>query len=129
VIEPKYDKVRAFNNGLAPVLKSKSWGYVNEKGEEVIGFNYRDAEIFANNGLAPVKENKLWGFVDKTGKMVIPAEYVITAGGLSIFSKGNIKGFHNGLARVKYKKTWGFLTKSGEPLGGKWYQNVENFSK
>ena len=69
------------------------------------------------------------GFIDKSGKMVIPAEYDITAGGFSIFSKGNIKGFHNGLARVRYKKTWGFLKKDGTPLSGKWYQNVELFSK
>jgi len=129
VIEPTFDKARAFNNGLAPVARDKSWGYINEQGAEVIGFNFRDAEVFANNGLAPVKEKKLWGFIDKTGKMVIPANYIITAGGLSLFSKNNIKGFHNGLARVRFKKTWGFINDGGEPLGGKWYQNVEHFSK
>lgn len=129
VIEPSYDKARAFKNGLAPVAKAKTWGYINEQGAEVIGFNYRDAEVFAANGLAPVKEKKLWGFIDKTGKMVIPAQYDITAGGLSLFSKNNIKGFHKGVARVRYKKTWGFLTKEGQPLGGKWFQNAENFLK
>lgn len=129
VIEPTFDKVRAFKNGLAPVAKEKSWGYINETGEQVIGFNFRDAEVFAANGLAPVKEKKLWGFIDKTGKMTIPAQYDITAGGLSLFSKNNIKGFHDGMARVRYKKTWGFLKEDGQPLGGKWYQNVENFSK
>ncbi len=129
VIEPTFDKARAFKNGLAPVAKEKSWGYINEQGAEVVGFNYRDAEIFADNGLAPVKEKKLWGFIDSTGKMVIPAQYNITAGGLSLFSKNNIKGFHNGMARVRYKKTWGFITEDGQPLGGKWYQNAENFSE
>ena len=111
------------------MAKDKKWGYINEKGEEVIAISYKDAEIFSDDGLAPVKESKLWGFVDTNGKMVIPAQYNITAGGLSLFSKNNLKGFKNGVARVKYKKSWGFITKSGEPLGGKWYQNVENFSK
>tara|TARA_R110002049_G_scaffold262758_3_gene438819 strand:- start:430 stop:1569 length:1140 start_codon:yes stop_codon:yes gene_type:complete len=127
VIQPIYRKVRGFNNGLAPALKEKSWGYINEKGDVITGFIFRDAETFSDDGLAPVKENKLWGFIDKTGKVVIPAEYVITAGGLSLFSKGNLKGFQDGLARVKRGKVWGFINTKGEVLGGKWFQNAELF--
>ena len=127
IIEPTYKKVRAFSNGLAPVFKDKLWGYINEKGEEVTPFVFRDAEIFSKDGLAPVKEKKLWGFIDKTGKIVIPAEYVITAGGLSIFSKDNLKGFYNGLARVKLDDKWGFINTKGEVLGGKWFENAELF--
>lgn len=129
IIVPAYDKARAFVNGLAPVSNDKKWGYINESGEQVIDFNFYDAETFSKDGLAPVKEKKLWGFIDASGKMVIPAEYKITAGGLSLFSKNNLKGFRNGLARVKLKKGWGFITKTGEPLAGKWYENAENFSK
>ncbi|MDO5971726.1 WG repeat-containing protein [Flavivirga aquimarina] len=127
VIEPQYAKVRSFSNGLAPVLKGKSWGYINTKGEEVTGFIYKDAEIFSADGLAPVKSKKLWGFIDKTGKLVIPEKYEITAGGFSIFTKNNLKGFKNGLARVKLDKKWAFLNVKGEALGNKWYQNVELF--
>ena len=88
---------------------------------------FRDAETFSTNGLAPVKQNKLWGFIDKTGKTVIPAEYQITAGGLSLFSKNPIKGFHHGVARVKKGNKWGFIDENGNPIGGKWYQNAELF--
>ena len=129
VIQPSFDKARAFNEGLAPVVKDKKWGYINEKGEEVVPLMFRDAETFSDDGLAPVKEKKLWGFIDKTGKMIIPAEYEITAGGFSLFSKNNLKGFKDGVARVKKGKQWGFIDTSGNPIGGKWYQNVENFSK
>ena len=83
--------------------------------------------MFSKDGLAPVKEIKLWGFIDETGKIVIPAEYVITARGSSIFSKDNLKGFYNGLARVKLGKSWGFINTKGEVLGGKWFQNAELF--
>ena len=127
VIEPIYKKVRAFSNELAPVFKDNFWGYINEKGEEVTPFVFRDAEMFSKDGLAPVKEIKLWGFIDETGKIVIPAEYVITARGSSIFSKDNLKGFYNGLARVKLGKSWGFINTKGEVLGGKWFQNAELF--
>ncbi len=88
VIQPTYDKVRAFNAGLAPVNEGKEWGFINEKGEKVIDIKYRDAEIYSDNGLAPVKEKKLWGFIDKTGKLVIPMEYDISAGMFGI-SKWN----------------------------------------
>ncbi len=128
-VPPTFDKARAFNNGLAPVSKGKEWGYINEKGEQVIPFSFRDAETFSDDKLAPVKEKKLWGFIDTSGKMVIPAEYEITAGGFSIFSKNNLKGFKDGIARVKKAKEWGFIDKTGKPIGGRWYQNVENFSK
>ncbi len=127
IIKPTYIRVRPFSNGLAPVIKDKLWGYINEKGEQVIPFIFRDAELFSEDGLAPVKEKKLWGFIDKTGKIIIPAEYVITAGGISLFSRDNLKGFHNGLARVKLGKKWGFINTKGEVLGDKWFQNAELF--
>lgn len=128
VIEPAYEKARAFNNGLAPVVKDGKWGYINERGEKVIDFKYSDAEIFAKNGLAPVKEKKLWGFIDKTGKLVIPMDYALSAGLSDLFrSKGVEKGFQdNGLARVGYKKKWGFINAKGEVLG-QWYKNVDTF--
>ena len=126
VIQPAYDKVRAFNSGLAPVNEGKEWGFINEKGEKVIGIKYRDAEIFSDNGLAPVKEKKLWGFVDKTGKLVIPMEYDISIGMFGFLQSGSEKGFIDGLARVKKDKKWGFINESGQVVG-KWYQNAEAF--
>ena len=127
VIEPSFDKVRAFKNGLAPVLKNKKWGYINEKGEQVIDFQFKDAEVFSADGLAPVKEKK-WGFIDTTGKLIIPMEYDIESGFSFLNPFVNV-GFYNGLARVKSKKGWGFLNKKGELLGDKWYKNAEYFEK
>ena len=127
IIEPTYDKVRAFVNGLAPVSLDKNWGYINTSGEIVIPFEYRDAEIFSEDGLAPVKADDLWGFIDTKGKLVIDYKYKITAGGFSIFEKNNIKGFHNGLARVKEEKTWVYLNTKGEVLNNMTFENLELF--
>src|SRR5690606_7376072 len=135
VIQPAYDKARAFTYGLAPVYEDKKWGYINEKGEKIVDFIYRDAETFSENGLAPVKEKKLWGFIDTSGKVVIPMEYDIISGnipnryirGLSnLFNIFEGKGFYSGLARVKKDKQWGFINEKGQ-IVGKWHQNAEAF--
>ncbi len=106
-------------------MKDKKWGYINEKGEVVIDYQFKDAELFSDEGLAPVKEKK-WGFIDKSGKLVIPMDYDISAG-FSFLKKNAQKGFNKGLARVKSKKGWAFLKTDGTVLGGKWYKNAENF--
>lgn len=126
-IEPKFEKARAFNQGLAPVFVDKKWGYIDTNGNMVIPAQFKDAETFSNDGLAPVKKNKMWGFIDKTGNMVIPDQYDISVALFGMFQGGGEKGFINGLARVKYKKQWGFINKSGQVLG-EWFDNAENFS-
>lgn len=125
VIQPAYDKARAFNAGFAPVNDGETWSYINEKGEKLGNNGYADAEIFSDNGLAPVKEKKLWGFIDKSGKLVIPAEYDISSG-LGFLQSGSDKGFINGIARVKKNKEWGFIDEKGQVIG-KWHQNAEPF--
>ena len=127
IIEPVYEKARAFKNGLAPVMKDKTWGYINTKGEVVIMFQYKDAEIFSDDGLAPVKSSKNWGFINTKGQLVIEEKYYITAGGFSIFQKNNPKGFLNGLARVKEKKSWVYINTKGEVLNNKQFDNLELF--
>lgn len=121
VIEPKYDKVRAFSKGLAPVNVGGKWGFIDKGGKLVISPIYNDAELFSEDGLAPVKI-KDWGFVNKEGKLVIPANYEITA-----FMQYKGRGFNNGVSRVKYMGRWGFINTAGEPIGGTWYEKAELF--
>ncbi|MCB0387835.1 MAG: WG repeat-containing protein, partial [Winogradskyella sp.] len=128
IIEPAYDKARAFVKGLAPVMKDKEWGYINTKGDVVIPFQYKDAEIFSEDGLAPVKSSKLWGFINTEGKLVIEEKYDITAGGFSIFQKNNLKGFKDGVARVKEKKSWSYINTNGEVIKGLQFDNLELFN-
>ncbi|WP_239004455.1 WG repeat-containing protein [Lacinutrix sp. WUR7] len=128
IIEPTYDKVRAFVNGLAPVSIDKQWGYINTSGKVVIPIQYRDAEIFSSDGLAPIKKDKLWGFINTAGEQVIEDKYEITAGGFSIFKKNNEKGFVNGLARVKDKKSWVYIDTKGKVLKNMEFKNLELFN-
>lgn len=61
------------------------YGYINEKGIEIITCQYDIAYAFNTNGLAPVgkkvginsygKNLYKWGFINKAGELVIPMEY------------------------------------------------------
>lgn len=128
VIEPKFDKARAFHKGLAPVCNEKKWGYVNAKGTFAIDTKYADAEVFSEDGFAPVKE-KHWGFINTSGKLVIPTDYDINIGGGFNLFKQDKTGFDGGLVRVKKDKKWGFLKPDGTLLGNQWFDNAELFSK
>nr|WP_315140898.1 WG repeat-containing protein [uncultured Flavobacterium sp.] len=128
VIDPKFDKAKAFNKNLAPVLVGNKWGYIDMKGNLVIDPVYNDAEVFSADGLAPVKD-KNWGFINTTGKLVIPTQYGITAGGIFSIFKDDQKGFVKKLARVKNESKWGFLKLDGSVLGNQWFENAEPFQK
>lgn len=69
-LENKYDFVSYLTNGFIVVKTNNKWGYVNEKGEEVIPLIYEFALPFYNNGLAIVEKNNKIGFIDKNNLSV-----------------------------------------------------------
>ena len=87
VIEPKYDSVYGFNDGLAAVRLNDKYGYIDLKGNIIIPPQYENAEAFSE-GVAPVSLNGKWGYIDKTNKLVIDYS----------FYKANC--FENGVALV-----------------------------
>ncbi len=65
---PRYQNVRSFSEGLAPVqATNKRWGYVNEKQQWIIQPRFEDAHEF-KNGKAAVRQNGRWGFINKSGE-------------------------------------------------------------
>lgn len=66
-----------FSDGLALVVKSDKYGYIDRKGYEVIKPQYLYAEPF-QDGLAVVLTEEGYGFIDTTGKIVISPEYAGT---------------------------------------------------
>lgn len=126
IIEPIFNKAKAFSKGLAPVFNGKKWGFIDEQGKLVIEYQFKDAEIFADIGLAPVQGRK-WGFMNTVGKLVIPMKYDVTF--RIAFIKLSKKGFASSLVRVQSNSGWGFLNQNGELLGNTWYQEVRPFQK
>lgn len=97
ILEPKYNIINPFHEGLARVCKkitdiSYKSGFINEQGKIVIPFIYEcDNSINFSEGLCPVKNSKgMYGFIDIKGNTVIPF----------IYKSVIYEGFKNGIAKV-----------------------------
>ncbi|MEC4891688.1 MAG: WG repeat-containing protein [Oscillatoria sp. PMC 1051.18] len=101
IIEPRFEQVHRFVDGLAPVKIHDRWGYIDKTGNLVIPPEFVEAYRFAE-GLAPVKQDKLYGFIDTNGNFVIPPQFE------------DAYWFNEEIARVKQGKMWGYIEKSGK---------------
>ncbi|MCA9804044.1 MAG: WG repeat-containing protein [Cyanobacteria bacterium HKST-UBA02] len=114
IIEPRYDTVSSFVEGLAAVLMDRHFGYIDKEGKLAIKCKYLDARDFSE-GFAEVKEETgTWGFVGKNGKL-IASGYQET------------KPFKEGLAAVKKSGRWGFINTEGKPAINIQYDRVLSF--
>ena len=102
IVQPFYDAVALFNDGLAVVKNACGSGFLDPSGAEVIPCQYLDAMGFLN-GLAPVmfRENKnakpVWKFISKNNKQVCSTVY-------------DFAGNHwDGFARVNLGGKWGYV--------------------
>ncbi len=55
-----FDDARSFVNGFAAVCDDGLWGYIDQQGNEVIGFQFADAKDFNPYGNAFVKTENAW---------------------------------------------------------------------
>jgi len=83
LIEPRYDEVRRFHDGLAAVRRGKEWNFINERGRYVGGSSLMQADDF-KDGLARVRvdgnllkssETPKWGVLDRNGRWAIRPIY------------------------------------------------------
>ena len=122
------------------------YGYINEKGEEVIECQYDIAYGFGENGLAAVGEKTgqvdgrgddlyKWGFINYKGKVVIPFMYdnVCKAGfkkdcPLAVAKQIDTDEYENPVLK------WGFINDKGELVIGYkygasyYFSDIENYS-
>jgi hypothetical protein len=74
-----YDGAGEFSEGLAPVRRKGSWGYINEKGVTAIDFLFEsisEAGAYGfSNGLAPAKQNGFCGIINRRGETVVAFEF------------------------------------------------------
>ncbi len=111
VIEPQFDKVKAFSGGLATVEINGKWGYIDKTGRMVIEPQFDDTGSFSE-GLAAAKKtySGLYEYIDKTGKAVIEPQFE-KAGS---FSEGlaPVEKPHTGLLRIGYE----YIDKTGKAV-------------
>ena len=106
VIQPSFDEVFMFHEGLASVEVNDKFGYIGEDGEWVIEPTY-DCAMSFSEGLASVQIGEKCGYIDKQNVLVIPCVYDACT------------QFENGRAKVKQDGSWGTIDKEGKTVWNK----------
>ena len=78
VIEPVYDKVEPFSDGLACVLNeegnvTKKWGYIDKTGKYVIEPHWRilkNSDSAFRENMAVVRYEARYALIDKSGELI-----------------------------------------------------------
>lgn len=99
-IEPKFEDVRDFSEGLAAVKHKSKWGFIDTSGNFIIDPVFTIVRNF-NNGRAKVFIDNDWFFIDKKG-------------GMKISGYGAITDFNGGYAAVRKNSKWGIIDTSGK---------------
>ncbi len=113
-----YDDINSFaaENAIG-FIKDKKYGFLNEKGIEIVPAIYDFVTDFSY-GLAAVKLNEKWGYVDQSARVIIPIEYEMAW------------TFTLGRGAVKKEGKWGFINKKGKYILDPKYDDVTyNFSE
>ncbi|MCB0514408.1 MAG: WG repeat-containing protein, partial [Bacteroidetes bacterium] len=88
-VTPWYDEVRSNENGTFNVKRDGKWGFVTDKGIEIVP-PVKDEQVDFSNGFVLVG----YSYIDKTGNVVLDLPIQYEAGG--DFSKGMAKVGRNG---------------------------------
>lgn len=142
ILQPQFDWVDSFNNGLASVKRGYKWGYIDKIGKLAVRLQFDSAELFSvsdsgvlASSLALVKIGSKYGYIDTTGKVVIQAQfneadsfkeglaavqisgkfgYIDTTGKVIVQPQfDEAKSFNEGLAKVKISGKYGYIDKTG----------------
>lgn len=107
-----------FHEGLAYAQKQKNgnYGFVDQNGNVVIGFEWNGAKAFSE-GLGSVQKGKKWGFIDATSQIIIPCEW------------DSVGSFNEGLAYVKREEKYGFINTEGTLVIPCEWDDCGNFSE
>lgn len=101
-IEPRYEAVGHFHEGLAPAKLNGAWGFIDRTGAWIVEPQYESVYRGAD-GRFGVKQNGLWGFISTAGTLVIEPRYK------------EIRPFSDGVARVRENDDgWFYIFPSGE---------------
>lgn len=107
VITPlEYDEVwcPSDTSSLARVKKGGKYGYIDNRGNEVIPAEFGYIYPFSGGGLAIFMSEGKFGYIDMQGNIVIPAIY------------SHAIGFSEGVAAVKLNGKYGFINMQGETV-------------
>jgi len=90
-----------FNSTMKVTTNPKLCGFMNQKGDIVIDFEYENANE-PSEGMIAVKKDGKWGYIDEKGNVKIDFLY------------DSAYRFSNGFASVKKDDKWGLINKKGK---------------
>jgi hypothetical protein len=148
-IQPQFDEVQAFSEGVAWVRVDRKWGLIDKKGNFLIKPEYYTQYPFSS-GLGLVTIGGKFRYIDKTGKIIIAQNFEQAnsfSEGLAAVSIDGKYGYINpqgkfvispqfdaanyfseGLASVRIADKWGFIDQSGKLIIQPQFKWVEPFS-
>jgi hypothetical protein len=115
VIQPRFNHVMNFSEGLAAVHEDRHWNYIDTSGKVVIATTASWKVRPFSEGLAAVLFGNRYGYIDKKGEVVIQPQ----------FEKAF--DFSEGLARVKLNGQWAFIDKQGRTAFVAPFDDVHDF--
>jgi hypothetical protein len=125
VIQPKFDALKGFSEGLAAVDivdgTSEKVGFIDVNGKMVIEPRFTYSGLFwtykFHEGVAVIAQGNLYGLINKEGKEIIKADYT------------DLYGCHEGL--IPFQKRFdgfGYMDKNGNIVLKPIYHSAGNFS-
>lgn len=110
-IANRYDSVRNFSEGLAPIFIRKKWGFINNS-EQLVVQPFYDWVSPMQNGLSIFKRNGKYGVVRKDGEEVFKGIYdqvKRTSSGFFILKKQSVYGLANAKGQLIFSPTYTLL--------------------
>lgn len=111
VIEPQYDEVRLFSNGLAAVKLDGKWGFIDTLGKLKIPAKFTNEPWSFNSNRSFVQgTNNKWGIIDTAGKLLVEPIY------------NEAFGFNNGgfaivsIMDEKWNRTYSIIDVNGKTI-------------
>ena len=70
IVQPIYDYIWYFSEGMAPVNLNGQWGFIYPNGEIAIELEFQEVKNF-KHGLAAAQYNGKWGYINHEGEWII----------------------------------------------------------
>lgn len=101
-LNPEFNAILDFSEGLAAVLQDLKWGVVNQSGRMILPPQFDGVDYFSD-GLAWIRQAGKSGLVDSSGHILIEPTLDLSGQGLC----------YHGLLTFKKSDKWGVMDKTG----------------
>ena len=129
IIDPQFDDVSNFNEGMARVKQGDLYGYINDKGEMIVTPQYSKAYNY-EDGVAHVWTDENEAYIDKRGKVIIDCQQNKLIGKASDRMFEWIGNVHEGIAIVKGKnKLYGCVDLDGNDCVAAQWETCAGFQE